>query len=187
MKIFFHISLFFIFTGVFRINASNQTVVVYDTTYFNSMQEKIYPLLNTNPNSFIKSCEKNIQLVNHATTINEKWKNEYIANAYKHLEIAYKMMENYQTALVYFKKYILHRDSIFSAENSKNQIQLEIQYEFDKKRTEDSIVFANDKLIREAEIAKQKIEIIAKKKYAICIVRKLSDGYSFFIFYSKQI
>ena len=57
-----------------------------------------------------------------------------IANeSYSGLAVSDSAQGNYKEALKYYKLFVLTRDSVFSRENSKKIIQMNLQYEFDKK------------------------------------------------------
>jgi hypothetical protein len=55
------------------------------------------------------------------------------------------------------------RDSIVNTENKKKAIQLQFKYEYEKKAAQDSVAFAKIGEIKNAEIAKQKTELRAKR------------------------
>ena len=79
----------------------------------------------------------------------------------KSLSSLYFETGKYQLAFEYYKKYIVARDSISNEENIKKQTQTEMQYEFDKKQTADSITnvekINQEELKHEQEIQQQKI------------------------------
>jgi len=59
---------------------------------------------------------------------------------------------NYKGSFEHYKKHIAARDSIINRENTKKQTRLEMNYEFDKKQTTDSIFAAEEKKIAVAEL-----------------------------------
>ena len=73
----------------------------------------------------------------------------------------YTVTSRDKLALLHYKKYIAARDSIANDENVKKQTQTEMQYEFDKQQTTDSIKHAElakqDNLKHAQEIHQQKI------------------------------
>ncbi len=76
---------------------------------------------------------------------------------------------NYKLAFYHFKDFLVLRDSLFSEENTKKTVQMQMQFGFDKKMAADSIANAKSQEIKEIEIAKQKAEIKVKKnqQYAL--------------------
>ena len=85
----------------------------------------------------------------------------YISEFEQTLSSLYDTMGRHQLALEHFKKYVAARDSITNEENTKKQVQQEMQYTFDKQQTADSIKTAErtkqEKLKHEQEIKQQKI------------------------------
>ena len=72
---------------------------------------------------------------------------EGIKVASQNLSQLYDTTSRYKLAFEYYQKYIAARDSIANDENTKKQTRMEMQYDFDKKQTADSI--------KNAEQAKQ--------------------------------
>jgi tetratricopeptide (TPR) repeat protein len=66
-------------------------------------------------------------------------------------------------ALEMYKLYIEKRDEIKNIETDKATIKSELQYEYEKKAAADSVANAKDKIIKDAEIAKQKAELSARR------------------------
>jgi adenylate cyclase len=58
---------------------------------------------------------------------------------YEQLSQLYEAQGQWSDALLYYKKYIVARDSIFNEENTKKQTQSEMQFIFDKQQAADSI------------------------------------------------
>ena len=58
---------------------------------------------------------------------------------YENLSSLYDSTKNYAKALKNYQLFILYRDSLANEENTKKQTQIEMQYEFDKKQTADSV------------------------------------------------
>ncbi|HYG53235.1 MAG TPA: tetratricopeptide repeat protein [Flavobacteriales bacterium] len=73
----------------------------------------------------------------------------------------YKKEGRYEQALAHYKAYIVARDSIENDENIRKQELLEMQYEFDKKQTADSIQVTEKrkraKLLHDQQVASQKM------------------------------
>ena len=65
---------------------------------------------------------------------------------------------NYKRALEHYKLAIIYRDSIENKENTKKIVEAQMNYEFDKKQTADSIKVSADKKVLHAQIAQQKTQ-----------------------------
>ena len=78
-----------------------------------------------------------------------------------YLSELYDTLGKYKLALHYFKKHISISDSISNDENAKKQTQMEMQYDFDKKQTADSIMNAerrkHESLKYQQEINQQRV------------------------------
>lgn len=61
----------------------------------------------------------------------------------------YSEVDNDKLALSHYKKYIVLRDSVYNAENTKKSVESEMNYEFDKKQT--AIKFEHDKVVYKLE------------------------------------
>lgn len=75
----------------------------------------------------------------------------------------YQRTNRPEKALEMYKLYIQMRDSIVNTENKKKSIRQQFRYEYEKKAASDSVVFAKSQEVKNAEIAKQKAEITAKR------------------------
>ena len=86
---------------------------------------------------------------------------ENIRNAAELLKEIYDVTGRYNQALEMMKLFVQMRDSITNDENTKKTIQTQMQYEFDKQQTTDSITNAEkikqEELKHEQEIQQQKI------------------------------
>ncbi len=86
---------------------------------------------------------------------------ENIKNAERDLSILYENIGKFKESLIHYKIFIAARDSITNDENTKAQARTEMQYEFDKQQTADSIKTAEhtkqEKFKHETEIAQQKM------------------------------
>ena len=82
---------------------------------------------------------------------------EVIKNSYEGLSQADSALGKYQEALHHYKMYISYRDSLINEENTLKTVQLQMQYEYDKK---DAIARAvqekKDEVVRQ-EVQKQKL------------------------------
>ena len=78
-------------------------------------------------------------------------------------------LQLWSKALEMYELYIISRDSIESEKNQKEVIRQEYKYEYEKQAVADSIAFAKEKEISQAQITAQKAEIRAKRnqQYAL--------------------
>lgn len=105
-----------------------------------------------------------------AETINRELSmREYLKETCSGLHKVYEKTGRSNLALKYFKEYIQIRDSIVNEEQRKFSIMKEIQFEYDKKATADSIANAKQIEIKNAELAKNKAEIRAKKQQQVAL------------------
>jgi tetratricopeptide (TPR) repeat protein/DNA-binding CsgD family transcriptional regulator len=87
---------------------------------------------------------------------------EDIMDSYVGLSLADSAQGNFNSALKNYKLSIIYRDSILNEENIEKTVQMQMQYEFDKKQTADSIKTSGEKLIfeerdkaKDAQLAKE--------------------------------
>lgn len=92
-----------------------------------------------------------------------------IRNTNSGLYRAYKRLNNYKQALECYEVYIKLRDSLDNESNRKASVKSQLKYEYEKQATADSVAHAKESEIKNAELAKQKAEISAKKnqQYAL--------------------
>ena len=76
---------------------------------------------------------------------------------------SYKATAQYKLALEMHELYSITKDSIGSEENQNEVIRQELKYNYEKKAVTDSITNAKEKQIKDAEIAKQQVELKAKR------------------------
>ena len=79
------------------------------------------------------------------------------------LQKIYFKEKNYIKAYELITTYYQIRDSMVNDENKKAALKQNMQYEYDKKAASDSVAFEKEKQIKEVEIAKQKVELKAKR------------------------
>jgi signal transduction histidine kinase/CheY-like chemotaxis protein/class 3 adenylate cyclase/Flp pilus assembly protein TadD len=72
------------------------------------------------------------------------------------LSDAWEGLGNFQNALLYHKKYLQYRDSVFNESKTKEITRLELNYTFAKEKQADSIVFANEKAMIEARLQQER-------------------------------
>lgn len=99
----------------------------------------------------LKYLDKGLQLSKEIGSL------EHIYNAYDCLTLLDSAMGNYQEAFEHHKLYIAYRDSLFNEENTTKLLQVQMQYDFDKK--EAAVKAEQDKkdALTNAEITRQKI------------------------------
>lgn len=81
-----------------------------------------------------------------------------ISDASMLLSELYEKLGNYKTGLVYYKKYINARDSIFNEESTKKSVRETMQYEFDKKEALTKMEQDKRDAIAMEELEKQRIQ-----------------------------
>lgn len=86
---------------------------------------------------------------------------EAVRSGYQNLSKVYEAKGDARTALEYYKNYIIMRDSLVNEENTKKNVQLQMQYEFDKKEASTRSEQEKRDAITAAESRKQKIIIAA--------------------------
>jgi tetratricopeptide (TPR) repeat protein len=89
--------------------------------------------------------------------------------AYQNLFHLYETTGRDKLALDYYKKYITARDSIFSEENQKKLIRSEMNYEFEKKHTEQQAGHEKQLLQKETEKKQQRLYLILAGAIAAAI------------------
>jgi tetratricopeptide (TPR) repeat protein len=82
----------------------------------------------------------------------------------------YELTNHHSLALKHYRLYIKFRDSISSEENTRNIIQQEYKFNYEKKFAADSVNFAKEKDIREAKIAAHTADIIAKRNQQYALI-----------------
>lgn len=110
-----------------------------------------------------KDAEKAYELslkINFLNLLTEATRWMYIAN---------KKSGNTEQALRYYEIFIRNKDSLTSADNKKASMRSQIKYEYEKQAAADSVAHAKESEIKNAELAKQKAELSAKKnqQYAL--------------------
>jgi tetratricopeptide (TPR) repeat protein len=92
-----------------------------------------------------------------------------IRNSSLMLNKIYKAIGNHKLALENYELYIKMRDSINNESTRKASIKSQLKYEYEKQAAKDSVAHAKETEIANAELAKQKAEIKAKKnqQYAL--------------------
>lgn len=106
---------------------------------------------------------------------------EETKNFYYDLSDVDSALSNYPEALMYYKLYIEERDGLINQENTKKTVQLQMQYEFDKKEAATKAEQEKKDAIIIAEKKKQQLIILL-----ISIVLLLVAVFAVFIFKSLR-
>ena len=83
--------------------------------------------------------------------------------------------------------YILYADSILNDETQKSLMEKELQFDYEKKSSTDSVNYAKEKELKAAQISEQKIELKAKKKSTVYSVCRFIFIHNFCWIYDKSI
>ena len=94
---------------------------------------------------------------------------EPIRNTAKFMYEAKRATGDYKGAMESYELFIALRDSVNNEANKKSAIRSQLKYEYQKEAAADSVAHAKESEIKNAELAKQKAEISAKKnqQYAL--------------------
>lgn len=94
---------------------------------------------------------------------------EIIKDLSMHLSQLYELTNKHQLSLFYYKQHIALRDSMLKVEDIKSTMQQELQFEYSKKATADSVAQLKEKEIANTRIAQQQAELKAKRniQYAL--------------------
>lgn len=86
-----------------------------------------------------------------------------------HLSQLYELTNKHKLSLFYYKQHITLRDSMLKVEDIKSTMQQELQFEYSKKATADSVAQLKEKEIANTRIAQQQAELKAKRniQYAL--------------------
>jgi tetratricopeptide (TPR) repeat protein len=82
---------------------------------------------------------------------------EWIKDSYSGLAGTEEKLNDDRSALEYYKKYILYRDSLVNEENTRKTVQAQLQYEFGKRETETKAVQEKKDALAAADARKQQI------------------------------
>lgn len=102
--------------------------------------------------------EKGIRLAN------EIGGKEVLKESYDQLSRLDVQMGNYEHAYTNYRKYVMYRDSLDNLEAEKNAARLQLQYEYDKRKSADSIKVQGERtlnLVRSQEEKKQRYWLYA--------------------------
>ena len=84
-------------------------------------------------------------------------------NASEALWKTYKKLKEFKKSLAMYELFIAARDSILSEESQREVLKQGFKYDYEKKAAADSVKTAEEKKVKDAQIAQQKAEISAKR------------------------
>lgn len=99
---------------------------------------------------------------------------DYLKDNYYTNSTIYAGEENYKDALIFYKKYIQYKDSIFNIENDKKSNRAQIQYEFDKQKAINDAEYEKQKILANAEIQKQQL-LLEKNEQSYLILNQENE------------
>jgi tetratricopeptide (TPR) repeat protein len=112
--------------------------------------------------------ECHLKLKNYTLAEKELLESLKMSKAYGHINgvegnsiLLYELYENkkdFTKALMYYEDYINLRDSVYNLENTKNTLQQEIQFEYDKKAAADSIRVVEEKKVTLAKLKQEQTQ-----------------------------
>lgn len=102
---------------------------------------------------------------------------ESIKNNYQDLSMIDSMLGNYKDAFYNYKMYIFYRDSLTNEETTKKIVKVQMQYEFDKKQTADSLIVVEERLVNEVKFKQERTQ-----RYTLYGGLALVLSFSVFIF-----
>lgn len=88
---------------------------------------------------------------------------DMLSYSYALLSNLYDKTNKPRLSLVYYKKSIKIRDSLYGQEKLANVIQQEFKFQYAKRAAADSILFAKNSELKDKELEKQKVEIKVKR------------------------
>ncbi len=100
--------------------------------------------------SFLKEA---LVLAKEAEDLNTEKEQHYSLNK------LYNLKRNWEKAYIEYQLFISTRDSLFNQENTKRTLRSELNFEFEKKATADSVKHFSEQKIKDAEISLQQEQI----------------------------
>ncbi len=104
---------------------------------------------------FIKAKQYIIEGLKISKEIGNK---QSIITALHHLSLVDSLLGNYKDAYTHYKLEMTYKDSLFNEENIRNSTQTQLQYEFDKKQTADSLLVAEERKITAIQLKQEKTQ-----------------------------
>lgn len=98
-------------------------------------------------------------------------------DAYQKLSELYEKTNKYELSLINYENYMKIQDSIFNVGNTKKEVQLEMNFEFEKQQAIETLEQEKIESVRKAESKKQQIIL-----WSIVSVLILVLGFTFYVF-----
>ncbi|WP_299438623.1 tetratricopeptide repeat protein [uncultured Aquimarina sp.] len=96
--------------------------------------------------NYLEQFNKAIYHVDQSIIIAKKEKiGRRLAVSYKRKSLSYFKMKQFEEALEYYRKYARANDSVFNLQKAKEIREIELQYEFEQQKLQDSIQFVEEK------------------------------------------
>lgn len=149
---------------------SNEIGDIYGLSSNNNIMAEI-ALAKRKPVEAIQFAENSLKFLKKNPTKN------LLKEAYKILSKAFELKRDYTNALKYYKLEILIRDSLHSELNQKALVIKEMQYEFDKKLTADSL-----KINEEKKVVNYKLQAEKTQRYFLYLGLLLVFAFAILIF-----
>ena len=108
--------------------------------------------------------------------------NEQVRNCEKQLSDIYEKQNNTTEFIKHFKLYAVAKDSVASAENIENSVRAEMNFEFDKKTTQQKEDFEKQTILYNEQSKRHKMQLF----FAI-LLALLSAGFVFLIYNRLQL
>jgi len=106
----------------------------------------------------LKKHNEASQYINKALTLAKEIGNqEYLKLSYQHMAMLDSAQGDFMKALEHYKMYISARDNMFNEENTKKTVQLQMQYDFDKKESLAKAAQQMKDAMAQKELQKQKL------------------------------
>jgi len=86
-----------------------------------------------------------------------------IKDQHQSFSTLYHLKNNWELAFKEYQLFISTRDSLFSQENTKNSLRSELNFEYEKKVTADSVKHISERKIKDTEISLQQVQLKQEK------------------------
>ena len=86
-----------------------------------------------------------------------------IKDQHQSLSKLYNLKNDWELAFKEYQLFISTRDSLFSQENTKNSLRSELNFEYEKKATADSVKHISERKIKDTEISLQQVQLKQEK------------------------
>lgn len=87
------------------------------------------------------------------------------------------LQKNYKDAFKHYQYYVAYRDSLVNQDNTRKTLQAQMQYDFDKKATADSLFVVEEKKIAAIKLEKEKTQ-----RYGLILILVLVVVFTGFLF-----